>query len=164
MIATELGDETMRYSQEFGPFRVLHELAHGGISMIHRAKFTGHKDCPDVVIKRLKDPYNQDSDFVQMLADEAELMNQMSHSNIVKVHEFGQVGGQYFLATEYVDGVNLRQILRRLQRQNASMKCSVALFLLREALVLCTMHINSTELSSSRFHTVERHDWFDEAS
>ena len=42
-----------------------------------------------------------------MLADEAELMNQMRHSNIVKVHEFGQVGGQYFLATEYVDGVNL---------------------------------------------------------
>ena len=103
--------------------------------MIHRAKFTGHKDCPDVVIKRLKDPYNQDADFVQMLADEAELMNQMRHSNIVKVHEFGQVGGQYFLATEYVDGVNLRQILRRLQRQHASMKCSVALFLLREALV-----------------------------
>ena len=82
----------MRRGQEFGPFVLLYSLAHGGISMIHRAKFIDHDALPDVVVKRLKAPYNDDVDFVQMLADEAELMNQLEHPNIVEVHEFGQIG------------------------------------------------------------------------
>jgi eukaryotic-like serine/threonine-protein kinase len=124
----------MRLGQEFGPFVLLYGLAHGGISMIHRAKFIEHDDLPDVVVKRLKTPYNGDSDFVQMLADEAELMNQLQHPNIVKVHEFGQVRDQYFLATEFVDGVNLRQLLRRATRQDQTVRIETALYILTQAL------------------------------
>ncbi len=102
--------------------------------MIHRAKFLWHHDLPDVVVKRLKAPYNEDRDFVQMLADEAELMNQLRHPNIVEVHEFGQVGDQHFLATEFVDGINLRQLLRRAQRHHRQVKIEVGLFVLTQAL------------------------------
>lgn len=124
----------MKRGQEFGPFVLLYSLAHGGISMIHRAKFIDHDALPDVVVKRLKAPYNDDLDFVQMLADEAELMNQLQHPNIVEVHEFGQIGDQYFLATEFVDGVNLRQLLRRAKRQNKNVKIDVAVYVLTQAL------------------------------
>ncbi len=138
MIATELGVDSMRRGQEFGPFVLLHSLAHGGISMIHRAKFTGHHELPDVVVKRLKTPYNEDPDFVQMLADEAELMNHLRHQNIVEVHEFGQVGDQYFLATEFVDGINLRQLIRRASRHHEQIRIETGLFVLVEA--LCGLH------------------------
>ena len=36
----------------------------------------------------------------------------MNHPNIVTIHDFGQAGGFYFLLMEFVDGLNLRQLLR----------------------------------------------------
>ena len=124
----------MRRGQEFGPFLLLTSLAHGGVSQIHRARVRGGKGAPEVVVKRLRSPYNTDEDFLHMLADEAELMNQLRHRNIAQVYEFGQVGHQYFLATEFVDGVNLRQLFRRLQRCNRLLPVQVAIYVMSEAL------------------------------
>ena len=59
----------MRRGQEFGPFLLLTSLAHGGVSHIHRARVRNRKDAPEVVVKRLRPPYNTDDDFLQMLAD-----------------------------------------------------------------------------------------------
>lgn len=125
----------MRRGQEFGPFLLLTSLAHGGVSHIHRARVRGRTGAPEVVVKRLRSPYNTDQDFLHMLADEARLMNQLRHPNIAQVYEFGQVGQQYFLATEFVDGVNLRQLLRRLNRRGELLPMAVSLYLMTEALL-----------------------------
>jgi len=133
--ATEVGFDSMRRGQEFGPFLLLTSLAHGGVSQIHRARVRGVKGAPEVVVKRLRSPYNTDDDFLHMLADEAELMNQLRHRNIAQVYEFGQVGQQYFLATEFVDGVNLRQLFRRLKRLDQLLPIQVAIYVMSEALI-----------------------------
>jgi serine/threonine protein kinase len=36
----------------------------------------------------------------------------LNHPNIVTIHDFGQAGGFYYLLMEFVDGLNLRQLLR----------------------------------------------------
>ena len=36
----------------------------------------------------------------------------MNHPNIVTIYDFGQAGGYYYLLMEFVDGLNLRQLLR----------------------------------------------------
>ncbi len=124
----------MKRGERFGPFLILYGLAHGGISQIHRARYLGIGDTTDMVVKRLREPYNEDDEFVQMLTDEAELMNALRHPNIAHVSEFGLVGQQYFLATEYVDGVNLYQLLKRLRRVGGLMCPDVALFILIKSL------------------------------
>ena len=124
----------MRRGQEFGPFLLLSSLAHGGVSQVHRARVRSRSSTTEVVVKRLRSPYNTDTDFLHMLAHEAELMNQLRHANIAQVYEFGQVGQQYFLATEFVDGINLRQLLRRLKRLDRVLPLKVALNILSEAL------------------------------
>ncbi len=43
---------------------------------------------------------------------EARALAKLSHPHIVTVHDFGQAGGFYFLLMEFVDGVNLRQLLQ----------------------------------------------------
>ena len=42
---------------------------------------------------------------------EARALAQLSHSNIVGVHDFGHSGGLYYFVMEYVDGINLRQAI-----------------------------------------------------
>src|SRR5208337_1948959 len=43
---------------------------------------------------------------------EAQALAALNHPNIVTIYDFGQAGGFYFLLMEFVDGLNLRQLLR----------------------------------------------------
>ena len=42
---------------------------------------------------------------------EAQALARLSHPNIVTVHDFGEAGGHCYLVMEFVDGLNLRQLL-----------------------------------------------------
>ena len=50
--------------------------------------------------------------FAERFAREAQALAALNHPNIVTIFDFGQAGGFYFLLMEFVDGVNLRQLLR----------------------------------------------------
>ena len=53
-----------------------------------------------------------DAKFAERFTREAQALAALNHPNIVTIHDFGQAGGFYFLLMEFVDGVNLRQLLR----------------------------------------------------
>jgi serine/threonine protein kinase len=53
-----------------------------------------------------------DPDFQNRFIREAKALGSLSHPNIVAVYDFGADGGLFFFAMEFVDGTNLRQILR----------------------------------------------------
>ena len=65
-----------------------------------------------MVLKRILPQFGADPAFVGMFIDEAKLAARLSHPNIVQVYDFGAVDGVYFIAMEYVDGVDLRQALK----------------------------------------------------
>ncbi|HEY2574477.1 MAG TPA: serine/threonine-protein kinase, partial [Verrucomicrobiaceae bacterium] len=50
--------------------------------------------------------------FSERFQREAQALAKLSHPHIVAVHDFGQAGGFYYLLMEFVDGVNLRQLLQ----------------------------------------------------
>jgi serine/threonine-protein kinase len=64
-----------------------------------------------VVLKRILPQLSSDPPFVQMFIDEAVLAARIAHSNVVQVYDFGNVDGIYFIAMEWVDGVDLRRVL-----------------------------------------------------
>jgi serine/threonine-protein kinase len=51
-----------------------------------------------------------------MFLDEARLAAQLSHPNIVQIHELGQVGDSYFIAMEYVFGRDMARIIPKAER------------------------------------------------
>src|ERR1700689_4363267 len=55
---------------------------------------------------------SRSSKSADRFAREARSLAALNHPNIVTVYDFGQTGGFYFLLMEFVDGVNLRQLLR----------------------------------------------------
>ena len=65
-----------------------------------------------LVIKRILPNLAKDPEFVAMFLQEARLAAQFGHPAVVQIFDFGEVNGSYFLAMEFVDGPNLRNILR----------------------------------------------------
>ena len=65
-----------------------------------------------VALKLLAPERVQDAKFAERFTREAQALAALNHPNIVTVYDFGQAGGFYFLLMEFVDGVNLRQLLR----------------------------------------------------
>jgi serine/threonine-protein kinase len=65
------------------------------------------------LLKKVGTGGRHSSQFVQMLLDEARLAAQLSHPNIIQIYDLGRVDDQYFIAMEYINGVDLSQVLKR---------------------------------------------------
>ncbi|MBI5510078.1 MAG: serine/threonine protein kinase [Deltaproteobacteria bacterium] len=99
--------------ERFGRYTLVRRLAFGGMAEIFLAKLRLEAGFEkDVVLKRILPQFGADPAFVAMFVDEARLAARLSHPNIVQVSDFGAEDGVYFLAMEYVDGLDLREILK----------------------------------------------------
>src|SRR5262249_56390308 len=97
----------------FGRFQLLERIAMGGMAEIFRAKMTGAAGFEKiVVIKRILPHLAADSQFVDMFIDEAKLTVHLAHPKIVQVLEFGEVEAQYYIALEFVEGLDCLALLR----------------------------------------------------
>jgi tRNA A-37 threonylcarbamoyl transferase component Bud32/signal peptidase I len=65
-----------------------------------------------VALKLLAPERVREAQFAERFTREAQALAALNHPNIVTIYDFGQAGGFYFLLMEFVDGVNLRQLLR----------------------------------------------------
>src|SRR5688572_19473081 len=72
-----------------------------------------------VVIKRLHPHFASDTNMVQMFVDEAKLAACVQHKNVVQVYELDRLeNGELYIVMEYVDGIDLKQLLRHADRTN----------------------------------------------
>jgi serine/threonine-protein kinase len=69
-----------------------------------------------VALKFLPQEVAEDLKRLEFFRKEVRLARQVSHPNICRVHDIGEVDGQHFLSMEYVDGEDLRSLLRRIGR------------------------------------------------
>jgi serine/threonine protein kinase len=97
----------------FGKYRLLKKIAQGGMAEIFLAKSTGAGGFEKtVIVKRILPRLAAHDKFVRMFINEAKVTSALSHSNIVQIFDFGRIGTDYFIAMEYVDGKDLRSIIR----------------------------------------------------
>jgi len=90
-------------------YEILGPLGRGGMGVVYRARQKALDR--EVAIKVLAGEWRGDTAFAQRFEREAKTLAQMSHPNIVTVHDFGEADGLYYIVMEYVDGVNLRDLL-----------------------------------------------------
>lgn len=103
--------------EPFGRYGLLQRLATGGMAEIFLAQLHGDEGfAKKVVIKRILPHLGRDADFVRMFIDEAMVASQLTHPNIIEVHDFGHAEGSYFMAMDYVDGLDLHHVLRATKR------------------------------------------------
>ena len=93
----------------FPQLEILECLGRGGMGVVYKAR---QKTLNRLVALKLLAPERVgDTQFAERFTREAQALAALSHPNIVTIHDFGQAGGFYFLLMEYVDGLNLRQLL-----------------------------------------------------
>ena len=94
----------------FPHLEILECLGRGGMGVVYKAR---QKTLNRFVALKLLAPERvHDVTFADRFTREAQALAALNHPNIVTIHDFGQAGGFYFLLMEFVDGVNLRQLLR----------------------------------------------------
>jgi len=94
----------------FPQFEILECLGRGGMGVVYKARQRSLDRL--VAIKLLAPERAGDPSFAERFAREAKALAALSHPNIVGVHDFGEAGGFCYLVMEFVDGVNLRELLR----------------------------------------------------
>ncbi len=97
-----------------GRYEVLDRIADGGMSTVYRAR--RRSDGLIVALKILRPQYAADREFIERFAREARAAETLAHPNIVRVLESGSDGDTYFIAMEYVNGLDLKGHLRRVGR------------------------------------------------
>jgi serine/threonine protein kinase/tetratricopeptide (TPR) repeat protein len=125
--------------QAFGRYRLLERLGEGGMAEVFKAKSYGVEGFEKVlVIKRILPKLAEHGTFVDMFVHEAKLAVRLSHANIVQVFDLGRVdhpNGEptsYFIAMEYVPGLDLATLLARCRRQKMSLPIGMAVFITAE--------------------------------
>jgi serine/threonine protein kinase len=94
----------------FPQLEILECLGRGGMGVVYKAR---QKTLNRFVALKLLAPERvREPKFAERFTREAQALAALSHPNIVTIHDFGQAGGFYFLLMEFVDGANLRQLLR----------------------------------------------------
>lgn len=96
----------------FGRYQLLRRLGHGGMAEVFLARLASGDAAKYLAIKRLLRNFSDRPRVVRRLANEARLTVWLTHPNIVQVFDFGRVGEHYFIAMEYVDGCDLRSVIR----------------------------------------------------
>jgi len=110
------GDTSGSGYEEFGNYYLLEKIAVGGMAELFKAKQRGvHNFQKIVAIKRILPHLSDNDEFVTMFIDEAKLAAQLTHPNIVQIFDLGKASGAYYIAMEYVDGRDLRSLLRRVR-------------------------------------------------
>lgn len=94
---------------EFEQLEIIELIGHGGMGAVYKAK---QKSLGRLVALKILAPQHADNpDFADRFSREGKILAEVTHPNIVTVHDFGRAGDFYFLLMEFVDGVNLRQAM-----------------------------------------------------
>jgi len=93
----------------FPQLEILELLGRGGMGVVYKAR---QRDLDRMVaLKILPSAAERDPAFAERFAREARALARLSHPNIVAVYDSGQRAGLFYFVMEYVDGLNLRQLL-----------------------------------------------------
>ena len=82
--------------RQFGPYRLVRQIAVGGMAEIHLAKTRGIAGFEKyVALKMIHPNFASDEQFIEMLIDEAKIAVQLQHVNIAQTFDLGRVGETY---------------------------------------------------------------------
>lgn len=92
-------------------YQIIKSIGEGGMANVYLAYDTILDR--DVAVKILRGDLSNDEKFVRRFQREALNASSLSHPNIVEVYDVGDDAGQYFIVMEYIDGKNLKDLIKK---------------------------------------------------
>jgi serine/threonine protein kinase len=116
-----------------GRYQVINKIAAGGMAEVFLAKAVGAMGFQRLVaVKLIHANFTRDQEFVKMFIDEARIAMHLHHRNIVQVFDLDKANDTYFIAMEFVHGVNLYDLYERIASKNRWIEAPMALYLVAE--------------------------------
>ena len=97
--------------QAIANYEIIRLLGRGGMGEVYLAE--DKKLKRKVALKFLPADYTTDKERLRRFQQEAQAASALNHPNILTIHELGEVDGQQFIATEFVEGETLRERMSR---------------------------------------------------
>jgi serine/threonine-protein kinase len=97
-----------------GRYRIVGVVGRGGMGEVYRADDL--KLGQTVALKFLPEGLEADASRLSRFFNEVSTARQVTHPNVCRVHDTGEFEGQHFISMEYVDGEDLKSLLRRIGR------------------------------------------------
>jgi len=94
-----------------GHFTILSKIGAGGMGEVYLAQDSNLDR--KVALKLLPSEVASDHERMRRFIQEAKAASALNHPNIITIHEVGQFDSRHFIATEFIDGQTLRQMMRR---------------------------------------------------
>jgi len=102
-----------------GRYHIEELLGHGGMSSVYKA--TDPNLHRTVAIKMIHPHLSSDADFLSRFEEEAAMVAQLRHENIVQVYDFNHEGDIDYMVLEYLPGETLESRLKHLNEKDQKM-------------------------------------------
>ena len=95
-----------------GRYRIIGLLGKGGMGEVYRADDLTLQQT--VAIKFLTEQFAANDSVRKRFQHEVRVARQVSHPNVCRVHDIGEIDGRLYLTMEYIDGEDLASVTRRI--------------------------------------------------
>lgn len=132
----------------FGPYTLLRSVGRGGMAEVFLARAVGIGGFERMLcVKRVLDEHANDTQLIDHLVDEAKLVSRIAHANVAQVFDLGKVGEQFYIAMEWIDGVDALKLLEACEQKEIHVPVSAAAYIVMEiAKGLHAAHTTTDEL------------------
>ena len=114
----------------FGQYVLLEKIATGGMAEVWKARMKGVEGFQKIVaIKKILPHLSDNREFIDMFIDEAKLAAQLNHNNIIHIYDLGKIQSSYYIAMEFVEGHDLKTILKRGLERGHQLSIELSLFI-----------------------------------
>jgi len=121
--------------ENFGNYQLMRKIGQGGMAEVWLATVNGAPPgSPPVVVKRLHQELERNPDAVDLFLTEADVTLMLSHPNVIRVYDSGEVNNRYYMAMEYVHGKDLDQVIDRFRTKSKTFDPVVASYVAAEML------------------------------
>ncbi len=115
-------------------YEILGRLAEGGMAEVLLARMHGpHGFERPVVLKRILPHLAPDKRIVDLFLDEARIISNLRHPNLINVQELGSNADGLYIVMEYLEGESVAGLCRRLAIRNEDLPPTLAAHILAEA-------------------------------
>jgi len=97
-----------------GRYEVIEELGRGGMGSVYRVE--DKKVNEEIALKLINPEIAQDRKIIDRFSHELKVARQISHRNVCRMYDLGEAEGSHFITMEYVQGEDLRSLLKRIGR------------------------------------------------
>ena len=95
----------------YGRYELGERIAEGGMAVVHKATLRGEAGFEKTVALKVMQPhFAGDATYEKMFLDEARIVAQLDHPNLIEVYDLGKDGGDLYMAMELVSGRSLAEI------------------------------------------------------